>query len=177
MTPALLPGVQAQVTASTLLPCLVHSSDPQAYVQGVLVFGLGKEARKIIHRHYRHYLPNAKRTRVRVEVDLRGPDRSLQRRVIEARAWLCNSHRAKSARKAHDVVEGATWTLEKYLEGKLEPRQTLLRISPGLKGDEDDDGYIGRDVQERVIEEGTKEIVYGSGGGIAYERAKTFTGW
>lgn len=172
MTPALLPGVQAQVAADTLLPSLVHSSDPQAYLQGVLVFGLGKEARKIIHRHYRHYRANAKRTRVRVEVDLRSPNHTLHRRVIEARAWLCNSNRTK-----YDVVEGATWTLEKYLEGKLEPRQTLLRISPSLRGDEDDDGYIGRDVQERVIEEGKKEIVYGSGGGLAYERAKTFTGW
>ena len=49
MTPALLPGYTARIHSQSLQPALVQSDDPQAYVQGMLIFGLPKSLRRLIH--------------------------------------------------------------------------------------------------------------------------------
>ncbi|CAK4034021.1 Hypothetical predicted protein [Lecanosticta acicola] len=182
MTPALLCDIKAHVIPDTLQPCLSRRPASQgAYTHGMLVFGLSKETRKLIHQHYR---PHAKRKSIPVEAEVKvlTPDEDgqtswkLERRAMRAHAWLCNNN----GKGAHRVVEGATWTLEDYLEGKLEPKQTVLRIEPNMRGDEDDDGFIGREVEETILKrEVREEVQSGPGEMEVYTRIKGcgFSGW
>lgn len=132
LTPALLPGYNAHVHAQTLQPCLLSSIEPETYVQGLVVFGLGKDARAHIHQHYR---PHAKRRKLQIEIDVavregtpKGAPTRLRkvqcvRRVVNAHVWLWSGPRGE------DVVGlDSRWTLEDYLEGRLGPAQTALRV-------------------------------------------------
>lgn len=153
----------------------------------MLVFGLGKSDRRLIHNHYRKH---AKRKKVQVEVELLvqlpNPNSKHhmyeekcwlpQRRALEAHVWLW------STKRGGEEFLGEEWSLEDYLLGNLGPKQTLLRIEVDARGDEDDDGWIGRELEEVVIEPGKeeeREVVYGGTGGLDYERDESvsFTGW
>lgn len=66
--------------------------------------------------------------------------------------------------------------------GNLGPKQTLLRVEESARGDEDEDGWIGREVRRVEIEprvEEEREVVYGGTGALDYERDESvsFTGW
>ncbi|KAM3423034.1 hypothetical protein BST61_g504 [Cercospora zeina] len=88
MTPAILPGVHAHIDMHTTQPILVASPRPDAFVQGMLVFGLGKEARDILRAWYGRF---AHRRRFPVELEARvGGDGKyhLERRAVWAYVWL-----------------------------------------------------------------------------------------
>lgn len=180
MTPALLPGHHIHIDLRSKKPCLVASSTLNSHVQGMVIFGQGKAAREFIHKHYR---PDAKRKKVIVEIEVmvvKPPDRRQheldlwepQRRTIFVHAW-----------KRSGEIEGcgdacANWTLEDYTAGTLAP-ELPLRIEESAKGDEEADGYLGRDVVEHDIEVEKREVIYGGPGLLDYERVKgnTWSGW
>lgn len=72
------------------------------------------------------------------------------------------------------------WDLERFLDGKLCARLPL-RIEQCARGDEDGDGYIGREIVEYESEseedEPEREVVYSGPGTLDYQRASYFTGW
>lgn len=183
MTPALLPGFRAQLDCETQQPCLIQSSDPTDYVQGMLVFGQGRAGRDRIHRHYRPY---ARRVKVHVETDVivsippfsRDYVHELwryHRRKIKAHAWLrskvCSVHPFFCPERPH-------WSLEEYLAGTNEDDESL-RIDPSAYGLEEDGGvslpnnyYDNMDVPEE------KTVVYAGCGNLDYERVEDgWTGW
>lgn len=188
MTPALLPGYKAHIHAPSLQPALIQSDDPNDYVQGMLIFGLGKDLRRLIHNHYRTH---AKRRKVQLEVELQvlveefGPGHVFQqkalrprRRAIQAHVWLWSKKRG-----GEDFYEEGEWNLEDALLGNLGPKQTALRVEGDAKGDEDEDGWIGREVEEVSVdpeERQSREVVRrGGAGSLDYERITgvDFTGW
>lgn len=155
---------------------MLKSSKAHDYVQGIVVFGLGRESRTQLHKHYKAF---AKRKTVEVVVEIEIPSRQnagtfeKKRRAVAAHAFLW--------RDKHEHFEpervGDTWTLEDYLGQNLGPKQTGLRISPTMRGDEDDDGYTGRDIVEYEVEAEQREVVFGSAGSLSYDRADAFAGW
>ena len=178
MTPGLLSGFHAHVHTETLQTCLLQSTDPTDYVQGMLIFGQGKSARKRIHKHYR---PRARRAKVQVEIDIKvlEPDQDLdspyqrwrlQRRKIWAHAWFWSNI---GSGDVHFRTESPRWTLEDYLAGNLGPDQEL-RIEPtGMLEDE-----VEVDDSDFEIEQEKREIVRGGCGTLDYERAEYgFAGW
>lgn len=187
MTPALLPGYKAHIHSSSLQPAVIHSDDQNAYVQGMLVFGLGKAARRLIHDHYRK---QAKRRKVQIELELNvlvtgpGPHSVFEqkrfrprRRALQAHVWLWSKKRG-----GENFLEQGEWNLEDHLLGNLGPKQTALRVEEDGKGDEDDDGWIGRKVEEVYLDgkvDDIREAVRGGTGTLDYERVKgnDFTGW
>ena len=96
-----------------------------------------------------------------------------KRRAVAAHAFRWRNKREHF----NPERDGETWTLEDYLAGSLGPSQTLLRIEPDMRGDEDEDGYTGRDIEEYEVVEEQREVVFGSTGSLQYDRADTFTGW
>ncbi|EME47716.1 hypothetical protein DOTSEDRAFT_51059 [Dothistroma septosporum NZE10] len=176
MTPGLLAGFHRHVQPNTLRPCVLKSSKAHDYVQGIVVFGLGRESRGLLHKHYQ---PFAKRKTVEMVVEIAVPARGnsgaleLKRRAVAVHAFLWRNKREHFEPER----DGETWNLGDYLAGNLGPSQTLLRVEPSMKGDEDNDGYIGRDVLEYEVEQEQRETVYGGAGSLQYDRAATFTGW
>ena len=139
MTPALLPGFHAHVHMETEQPCLIQSADPQAYTQGMLIFGEGKDGRDQIHKHYR---PHAKRIKLQVEMDMAVPipseDRktpderwALKRKRLLAHAWLWADVRDIDN---HFRVDLEGWKLEEYLAGKYTLNQAM-RVEEGVGED------------------------------------------
>lgn len=184
MTPALLAGFHAHIDLATMQPILVASSRPEDVVQGMVVFGLAKEARDIIREYYRRF---AHRRRAQVEIDVcvktaiddqTSPDDHwhIERRVIRAYVWFRKS--LADCELAAKDSKCANWRLDDYLEGRLTPREHL-RIDPDGKGDEAEDGYIGRDIveYESEPEEEERDVVYGGAGLLDYHRASYNTGW
>ncbi|PPJ49713.1 hypothetical protein CBER1_02897 [Cercospora berteroae] len=179
MTPGILPGVHAHIDLDTKQPILVRSSQPEDYVQGMLVFGLGKEARDVLRAYYGRF---AHRRRSQVELEVRvGEDGQyhLERRAIWAYVWLKSSKIDGCKVSSYD--NGCpNWNLEQFLEGKLCARPPL-RIEQCARGDEDEDGYIGREVIEYESEpeedEREREVVHSGPGLLDYQRASYFTGW
>ncbi|KXT15857.1 hypothetical protein AC579_10411 [Pseudocercospora musae] len=184
MTPAILPGVHSHIDSNAIVPRLIHSGRPTDHVQGMLIFGQGKDSRTLIHQRYRRQ--HAKRKRVQVEIEVVVPgDRAtpevwrIERRTITAHAWLFSRIRECPVCDGTENAEKKcpTWVLEEYLEGQLEDHAPL-RIEADAKGDEDrEDGYIGRDVMEYEIQSEQREVVMGGRGMLDYERATYFTGW
>lgn len=185
ITPALLPGHHVHILPQSNKPCLVRSNDPTTYVQGMVLFGQGKRARDLIHRHYR---PNAKRKKVPVEIEVmvvKAPEHRQHeqdlwephRRMIYVHAWK-QSGEIESCTSGKGTSPCPNWTLEDYLAGTLAP-ELPMRIKANAKGDEEADGYLGRDVVEYVIEVEKREVIYGGPGRLAYERIKgnTWSGW
>lgn len=181
ITPALLPGFQAQVHPETQEPCLLQSTESMDYVQGMIIFGEGRNNRDLIHAHYR---PNARRVKVQVEVDVvdKVPleDREfpterwrLRRKTIWAHAWLWSD--LSVVETALDV---SCWKLEDYLSGHLSA-QLSLRISRSGNGDEAEDGELDVDVNDRGHgNSAEREVVYARHGTLDYERVRHgFAGW
>lgn len=181
MTPALMPGFTAHIDAATLQPRLKPSRNPRDFVQGMLVIGLTKADRKLVNTHYRNH---SKRKSVSLEVELLETDATpfspnslrvarphVKRTHIRACAWICRS------RKKVDFLPDRKWTIEHFVEGRYETKQTLLRMSDTGKGDEDEDGYIGREIVEREIKREKREDVFGGSGGGDWQRAKVAMGW
>ncbi|CAK1361569.1 hypothetical protein CB0940_03070 [Cercospora beticola] len=179
MTPGILPGVHAHIDLDTKQPVLVQSPRPEDFVQGMLVFGLGKEARDVLRAYYGRF---AHRHRFPVELEVRvGEDGRyhLERRAIWAYVWLKSSKIDDCEVSSHD--NGCPkWDLEQFLGGKLGARLPL-RIEQCARGDEDEDGYIGREIVEHESEpeedEPEREVVHGGPGLLDYQRASYFTGW
>lgn len=146
----------------------------------MLIFGQGKDARTLIHQRYRRQHAKRKRVQVEIEVVVRSHDEHwrIERRTITAHAWLFSRIRECPVSDGTEDAEKKcpSWGLEEYLEGQLEDHAPL-RIEADAKGDEDQDGYIGRDVMEYEIQSEQREIVMGGGGMLDYERASYFTGW
>lgn len=91
MTPGILPSVHAHIDLDTKQPVLVQSPRSEDFVQGMLVFGLGKEARDVLRAYYGRF---AHRHRFPVELEVRvGEDGRyhLERRAIWAYVWLKSS--------------------------------------------------------------------------------------
>lgn len=87
-----------------------------------------------------------------------------------------------SKRRGGEEFLDGEWGLGEYLRGELGPSQTALRIERDAKGDEDEDGWIGRDVEGDGVEseeEEEREVVYGGPGSLDYERVRGhgFSGW
>jgi hypothetical protein len=152
MTPGLLPGHHAHINSETLQPCLVRSSSPQAYVQGMLIFGQGKASRDMVHQHYR---PGAKRREVGVEVDVwvRIPPHEretttelwrLERRSVQAHAWIWSGD-VEGCKGA----ECRDWTIEDCLAGNLED-DLPMRVETDGKGDEDEENWPGEEGSDSV---------------------------
>lgn len=151
----------------------------------MVIFGQGKRARELIHKHYGLH---AKRKKVPVEIevivlkaakdrqhehDIWGP----QRRTIFVHAWR-RSAEIEGCTSRQGTTPCANWMLESYIAGTLAP-ELPMRIEASAKGDEDADGYLGRDVVEYDIEVEKREVIYGAPGRLAYERIKgnTWSGW
>lgn len=102
----------------------------------------------------------------------------LERRTIRAYAWIRSKLDGCAHSKALNKCDD--WTLKAYLDGTLLP-QRPIRVSTDGKGDEDKDGYIGRDIwtydESQSEQKPERELVYGGSGGLDYERADYFTGW
>ncbi|KAK3680046.1 hypothetical protein LTR78_000423 [Recurvomyces mirabilis] len=179
MTPALLPGFHAYVQTDTLKPCIMPSLNTNEYVQGMVVFGQGKESRNLIHQHYRE---NCRRVKVEVEIDVSAPvssaDRDhplenwrLQRRKVWAHAWLW-ANVGSGEVKFRSQAE--RWTIEDYLSGALESHTEPINIQevwPDVDVDVDDDDAAGETKLPK------REIVYGGRGHLDYIVEKHFTGW
>ncbi|EME86688.1 uncharacterized protein MYCFIDRAFT_206910 [Pseudocercospora fijiensis CIRAD86] len=161
MTPAILPGVHSHIDSKTIIPQLIHSGRSTDHVQGMLIFGQGKDARNVVHQRYRRQHAKRKRVEVEIEVLVPGQDEPWrpERRTIIAHAWLFSRIRECSVSDGTEVAEKKcpSWYLEGYLAGQLEPHDRL-RISADAKGDEDQDGYIGRDVKEYEIQSEQREV-------------------
>jgi len=182
MTSALLPGFYAHIHPETQQPCVLQSADSTDYVQGMVVFGQGKQARNLIHQHYRRH---ARRVKLEVEIDVCVPVEPpldlavpstrwrLQRRKVWAHAWLWSD---TSIANFHFGPEKRRWTLEDYLHGTLAPPQTL-RIEPDGKGDErnDSDGSDAFNGLERAPKQ--RPVIRSGCGHLDYERTETFSGW
>ncbi|KAK4505304.1 hypothetical protein PRZ48_003267 [Zasmidium cellare] len=193
MTPALLPGYKAHIHTPTLQPALLPCNTPNAHVQGMLVFGLSKPLRRLIHAHYR---PHAKRRKLTLEVELQvlveedGPGHVWpikvfrpRRRAVEAHVWVWSRKRG-----GEDFYGEQEWRLEEALAGNLGAKQTMLRVEGDGKGDEDGDGWIGREVREVRIDDGEegegrrrrRSVGFGGAtGSLDYGRVEgvEFTGW
>lgn len=181
MTPALLPGHHVHVDSENgSKPVLVSSPYPDSYVQGMILFGQGKRARGLVHRHYRPQHTKRKKVAVEIEVVVLKPMACRrhefdfwepQRRTIYAHVWK----RCRGGTEGCGAGEGNSrcpdWTLEEYLAGLLTP-DLPMRIEANAKGDEREDGYLGRDVAEHDIEVEKREVVYGGPGRLYYERIK-----
>lgn len=158
MTPALLPGFHPHVHSDTHKPCVIQSPNSQDYVQGMLVFGEGKAGRKSIHQHYG---PNTRRVTVEVQCDFAvpvlAPSREhaherwrLQRHKVRASAWLWANVGSGDVHLRNVVPK---WTLEDYVEGKLEgergmrveesPWMEETLAVPGSVSDDRADGFNG----------------------------------
>ncbi|KAL9533911.1 hypothetical protein SMMN14_01978 [Sphaerulina musiva] len=177
MTPALLHGVHAHINLESMQPVLV-TARPEDYVQGMIVFGLRKHARDAVRRHYH---PFAHRHRVQVEfevcVSTNPRDRSsaahlwhIERRAITAYAWVINE--LDECELATKNESCPNWQLEDYLAGRLSVREPM-RVEPSGKGDEADDGYIGRDIveYESEPEEVVREVKYSDPANLHDQRA------
>ncbi|KAI7233028.1 hypothetical protein KC330_g5580 [Hortaea werneckii] len=178
MTPAFLPGFYPHVHAETSQPCVMQSTNDKDYVQGMLVFGEGSHGRKLINRHYR---TNTRRVMVDVQADIVIPvpahERKhkhqlwrLQRRVIRAYAWIWAANVGSSDVRFRNVVP--KWTLEDYIEGRLE-REQALRV--------EDAGWLEDKVSVPEDSQSWKEDgaipQAGGTGHLDYDRADDFTGW
>jgi hypothetical protein len=185
MTPALLPGFHAFVHTETQQACIVQSATPGDYVQGMLIFGQGREARNHIHQHYR---PSAKRVKVQVEVDFLVPDATssswlIQRKRIWASSWLWANPRSTELHFRNTFPGG--WTIEAYLSGAL-VRSRAMRIGyDGSIGDDyncdGSEDEEGREEQPGNPKEGPqaeqREVVRGGSGTLDYERSEAAIGW
>lgn len=178
MTPAFLPGFYPHVHAETLQPCVMQSTNNKDYVQGMLVFGEGSHGRKLINRHYR---ANTRRVMVDVQADIvvpvPGHERKhkyqlwrLQRQIIRAYAWIWAANVGSSDAQFRNVVP--KWTLEDYVEGRLE-REQALRV--------EDAGWLEDKVSVPGDSQSWKEdremLPAGGTGHLDYDRAEEFTGW
>ena len=183
MTPALLPGVHAHIDLESMRPILVFTQRPEDCVQGMLVFGLGKQARDILRTYY-HPFAHRRRVEVEFEVCIEAsredgvPSWLLERRAVSAYAWV-KSQLNDCELSTNDTQICPTWRLEDYLQGKLS-LQEPMRIDSSGRGCEEDDGYIGRDIVEyesEPEEEEEREVVYSGAGDIEYVRAPWAMGW
>ncbi|KAI6801757.1 hypothetical protein KC361_g1593 [Hortaea werneckii] len=178
MTPAFLPGFYPHVHAETLQPCVMQSTNDKDYVQGMLVFGEGSHGRKLINRHYR---ANTRRVMVDVQADIVVPvpehERKhkyqlwrLQRRIIRAYAWIWAANVGSSDAQFRNVMP--KWTLEDYIEGRLE-REQALRV--------EDAGWLEDKVSVPGDSQSWKEdremLPAGGTGDLDYDRADGLTGW
>ncbi|TKA52885.1 hypothetical protein B0A55_12440 [Friedmanniomyces simplex] len=177
MTPALLPGFRAHVHADTLQPCLLQSTNARDYVQGMVVFGLGAQSRKLI---YNHYQANGRRVKVEVEIDVsvaipptdRNFERErwrLRRRKVWAHAWLWSN---AGSGDAMSRTQAPRWSIDDYLGRNLEPRQAPLVVENW--SDVDLDVSEGQNAESRLAE---REVLYCGAGNIDYISAAGFTGW
>ncbi|KAK4888673.1 hypothetical protein LTR27_012459 [Elasticomyces elasticus] len=189
MTPALLPGFHPYVHADTLQPCILQSPNMQDYVQGVVVFGLGAESKKVIHDHYRLH---CRRVKVEVEIDVSvalapanrvfpGEFWRLQRSKVPCHVYLWSN---AGSGDAMFRTQAQRWTIDDYLGGNLEPAQAL-NIVEGWQdvelGDLDNDAD---EVEERGVTHdgaGSSEREHVCTGGSNAEFAArcdmSFTGW
>ncbi|EMC97766.1 hypothetical protein BAUCODRAFT_31761 [Baudoinia panamericana UAMH 10762] len=177
MTPALLPGFHAHVHAEKLQPCILQSPDPSDYVSGMLIFGQGKDSRKLINEHYRS---DARRIKLQVEVDVQVPvlahERDfpserwrLKRRRVEAHVWLWANARTGDA---YLRTHAPKWTLEDYLAGTLAPRAPLKVLDSSLLHEEVD---LSDDEREQARPQ--HETIDGGYGNLDYQIEYRFTGW
>ena len=137
MTPALLPGFHAYTHTDTRQPCILQTPNNTDYVQGMLVFGLGRAARGLIHEHYRPY---CRRIKAEVQVDLLVPiGWQVERYKIWAHVWVWSNAISVDAR-FRATVSG--WSIGGYLD--INDPESALRIEPSAKGDErfSEDGSI-----------------------------------
>jgi len=186
LTPALLPGFQAHIHPQTHEPCLLPSADPAAYVQGMMLFGTGKRGRELVHGHYG---PRARRVKVQAEIDVVVPEVrlsadgcslprlrwKLQRRRVWALAWVWADVSVAGEGRL-GAVAASRWTVEGFLGGSFDSRQTL-RIEADGKGDErDDDVDDVRCGGEGYVGEGC-EIPRSGYGHLDYARTEGFSGW
>lgn len=182
MTPALLPGFHAHVHSETQQPCLLQSTDSD-YVQGMVIFGQGRNARDEIHEHYR---PHSRRVKVQVEIDVlveippferQSPYElwRLQRRTIWVHTWLW-SDVGNIDTQLRSQVPG--WTLEDYLAGEMDMDQSM-RVQYSSTSEEDGYYVMGAPENHREIErEQDRQVVYGGCGSLDYERVESgFAGW
>ncbi|KAK5122103.1 hypothetical protein LTR85_004349 [Meristemomyces frigidus] len=177
MTPALLPGFHAYVHSETQQPCILQSPNATDYVQGMLIFGQGKKARRLIHEHYR---AKTRRVTVEVQVDVAVPvplfqrklptdSWRLKRRIISAHAWIWSN---AGSGDVQFRTQCPKWTLEDYIEGNLAPKQPLRIERAGFL--EDEVSIIENDNED---EEEVREVIYGGCGALDYDRGPGFTGW
>jgi hypothetical protein len=178
MTPALMTGFHAYVHSETQQPCLMQSPNSTDHVLGMLLLGEGKEGRKRIHEHYRR---KTRRITVPVEIDVFIPmvanEGSMptlrwqfKRRTIQAYAWIWAN---VGGGEAHFHSAAPRWTLEGYLSGEYSPQQQIdIR-------DADDwpDAEVGVEGTAEDWKKERREVVYGGGGHLDYERADCWTGW
>ena len=177
MTPALLPGFHPFVHTETQLPCILQSPSIKEYVQGVVIFGQGKRARRIIHNHYS---ANTRRVTVDIEIEVRVPvpfaERDfpterwrLIRRTVSAHAWIWSD---VGSCDVHFRTQAPRWTLEDYISGTLGSMHTMRIEDAGWL--RDDGGVCGND---EGVEKKEREAVYSGTGLLDYERDTGFTGW
>ena len=197
MTPALLPGFHALVHSDTHLPCLLQSSHPDNYVQGMLIFAQSRKRRDCIHRHYR---PDTRRMKVQVEIDVQisaeipvNPSNPelveqrwhLERRRIWAHAWLWSDISNFDSQFRHDLPG---WTLEEYLAGnfntdnelRLDSTNTKLRKKyrwekDGVPDEWNDEHHLDDPHWNQGPRE--QDVLYGGPGTLDYERDDAAIGW
>lgn len=193
-TPAILPNFHAHISSQNLQPYLIPAAHPHnhshqvPHVTGMLLFGQGKESRKLIHAHYKNLYMRRKSVDVEIEVNVPSfipvkegqggegkmkVEWKIERLTISAHAWLADAHDveechldlAKAAVSCGDDINGdeetescREWKLEEYLEGKYEAPGPM-RISDDGKGDENGVEFIGREVEEDDIEGEERSMV------------------
>lgn len=175
MTPAFLAGYYPYVHTETQQPCVMQSVVKEDCVQGMLIFGEGKQGRRILHDFYRETFT---KVTVEVEADITVPvykDREheneqwrLQRRKIKAVTWIWSNVTSGDAHFRHMAPK---WKLEDYLEGKLDQNRTM-RIESRLWIEEMVNAPGGDDWEEGQVE--------ASGGGsvdLGDARESLFAGW
>ncbi|KAH9845073.1 hypothetical protein Tdes44962_MAKER06862 [Teratosphaeria destructans] len=181
MTPALLPGHHPHIDSNTHRPFILPSSDPSDYVQGMLLFGEGRNGRKAIHHHYTAALPHTHRVRLPVQIDVLVPvpkhearvfpsqKWKLKRRTVVARVWVARTGRAGVGR----------WSLEQYLGGEVGGGQEMdVRGPEGWEDCEVEVAETGVEEEaEEEEEEGERQVVIGGWGALDYGRCKGFAGW
>lgn len=146
----------------------------------MLMLGLGRESRDLIHAHYR--TDNCRRIKVQTEIDVVVPipnseDRNfraerwrLKRRTVWAHAWLWAGQVGSADVKALCQAPARGWTIEAFLSGEIE-----VAAAPHVVEQR-------RDAEAEVVElvenqPQSRETVYGASGPLEYERGVGFTGW
>jgi hypothetical protein len=191
MTPALLPGFHPHVHTSTHQPCIIQSAEPDDYVQGMVIFGQGREARDRIHKHYR---PDGRRVKLQVEVEVLVPDGSAdgwskERKKIWANAWLWSN---VGSVDVHFAGMYPRWTIEAYLGGAFSGPPRLRIGYDGFVGEDYDDGEseneeggVCNHAKQNATTAGLavqqpkpkREVVRGGFGPLDYERSEAAVGW
>ena len=164
MTPALLPGFGAYHWPHSHEPCILPSTRPGDYVQGMVVFGQSKQTRRNIHEFCRE---NCKRIKVEVEFEVLWPVPPYMkthptqawlklRRRVWAHTWIWKDPKPGDVEVRVNQEERLGWRYDDYLAYEMNQGQKeALKIVPaGWIEDDRESVASGESLDDIQMEDG-----------------------